>query len=107
MATVERIDAAFREGPVEEGETRVVDARARVTEDSEGAPAVHIELTLTTPPPGRETWPVEDIWALRRTVRDIMLELDPESTTAWFLTFLPEGREEFAPEDAEDEIELE
>jgi hypothetical protein len=52
------------------GKTKVKDVRVDVREDSSERPAVFITLILSDPPKAAETWPVEDLWALRRMVRE-------------------------------------
>lgn len=106
MATVERLGAALRESDVVVGQTRVLDVRSDVGEDSEGTPAIFFELTLSDPPAGLDTWPVDDIWEIRRVVQKIMAAAGPELEVPWFLSFVPESSEDLEPEDARDQVDV-
>jgi hypothetical protein len=90
-----------------EGRTRILDSRVTLGESSEGEPAVFITLVLSGPPEGEPTWPVDDLWALRRTVRAVVTEVDPELETPWYLRFESENPEVLEPEDAAEQIEAE
>lgn len=105
MATVERIGAALRGRDVAEGQTSVESIEVAPGEDSEGAPALFVIVTLSNPPAGQETWPVDDIWALRRLFRRKILEVDPELEIPWFISFRPADADALDPEDEGDQIE--
>lgn len=83
---------------------RVIEIRVRQTEDSDGNPAFLVELVLPNPPEGEGTWPVDDIWGLRRWVRDSIADASAEDVR-WFVTFEPQEPEELAPEDAADQVQ--
>ena len=104
MPTVEELPAALTNQ--EAGGTRVVGARVSYREDSEGEPAVFVELILSDPPAGMDTWPVEDVWALRRAVREAIENLDPELDMSWFISLAPEREEELDPEDTGGQVEI-
>jgi hypothetical protein len=50
------------------GQTQVRNARVEMREDSSERPAVFIVLVLEPPLGRKDTWPVEDLWELRRAV---------------------------------------
>lgn len=103
MPTIEgELEGKLRE--LESGETRVLDALVRRGEDSEGGPALFLVLTLTNPPAGHETWPTDDIWALRERVREAMASVD-DVTVPWFITFQPEDPGELEPEDLAEQLD--
>lgn len=104
MPTVEET-LTHRLRDLEAGGTRVLDAHVRHGEDSEGEPALFLELTLTNPPEGSGTWPVDDIWDLRRRVRDIVAHLN-EIDQPWFIAFRPRDTEDFAPEDTGEQLDI-
>lgn len=67
---------------------RVTDARTEIEEDPFGDPALVIVLVLADPPDDAETWPVDDLWALRRIVRDVVDEVGtPSDVMSWFVSF--------------------
>lgn len=101
------IDAALEEKlhGLESGTTRVESAAVRRGEDSEGEPALFLELTLTNPPVGQETWPIEDIWALRLQIRDVVASID-EVTEPWFIKFQPAEPGELESEDLDEQLEV-
>ena len=105
MATVERVREALTEQHLEAGETDVRDLRIGLGADANGDEALFVKLILSVPPDGQETWPVDDLWALRRAIGDILAEVDPERTVPWVVSFEPETGDELAPEDAEDAVE--
>jgi hypothetical protein len=53
----------------------VVDAVASVDADSSGEEALFLELTLAEPPPGADTWPLDDVLELYRLVNERALDL--------------------------------
>ncbi len=87
------------------GTTEVLSAKVRHEADSEGEPALFLELTLTNPPPGEETWPIDDIWALRRKVRDVVASIG-DVTEPWFIRFYPKDPGELEPSDLEEQLDL-
>lgn len=101
------IDAVLEEKlqQLESGTTRVLSARVKRGEDSEGEPALFLELTLTNPPPGEETWPIDDIWALRRQISDVVASVD-EITEPWFIRFYPEDPGELDPSDLDEQLDV-
>lgn len=101
------VDAALEEKlrGLKSGTTEVLSAKVRHDEDSEGEPALFLELTLTNPPPGKETWPTDDIWALRRLVGDVVASID-KVTEPWFIRFYPKDPGELEPSDLEEQLDL-
>lgn len=100
------IDAVLEERlkGLQSGTTRVLSAKVRHDEDSEGEPALFLELTLTNPPPGEETWPTDDIWALRRLIGDVVASIG--EVEPWFIRFSPEDPGELEPSDIEEQLDL-
>jgi len=76
-----------RYGPVE-----VLDVTHNVEPDSDGVPAIFLEVRLTDPPDEGETWPLEYVLSLRRAVlrranelgldAPVYVELSPETEAA-------------------------
>lgn len=88
MATVERLPPALKDQSA--GATIIKDVRVEVREDSSDAPALFIVLVLSDPPSGMDSWPIDDLWELRRKVREAVAESVPGLDMAWFVTFEPE-----------------
>jgi hypothetical protein len=86
----------------EAGSTRIIGVHVRQGEDSDGQPAVFVDLLLTNPPGDRDTWPVDDIWTLREIVRETISGLPVEGP--WFIRFAPEDAGELEPEDTKEQI---
>jgi hypothetical protein len=84
------------------GGTRVVSVTVRSGEDSEGSPALFVELVLSAPPEDQGTWPVDDLWLLRRMLSDAVRDIPTD--VSWFVTFEPETAEEVTAEDAGDVV---
>src|SRR5205814_6579079 len=101
MATREKLPAALRDRTA--GDTRVVGARATVGEDSEGRSALFITLVLSAP--SGDTWPVEDLWELRRNVRSVIAEVDPDLELPWFIVFEPESAEQLETDDTREQVD--
>ena len=70
MAVMEQVPDALKElAGQETGQTTVKADTVEEREDSSGERALYIVLTLSDPPRGEDTWPVDDLWALRSKVR--------------------------------------
>jgi hypothetical protein len=91
--------AGDRQGGV--GDTRIVGAHVWEGEDSHGEQALFVDLTLSTP--RGDTWPVEDIWALRHVVRHVISGVGGVEIP-WFIRFAPQDAGQLDPEDIEDQI---
>jgi hypothetical protein len=101
MATVERLPDALRDRTA--GSTRVIAARVRDGEDSEGRPALFVTLVLSDPQ--GDTWPVDDLWELRRDVQSVISKVNPDLETPWFIAFEPEHAEQQEPDDTREQVE--
>jgi hypothetical protein len=88
MATVEQLPPALKDKSA--GATIIKDVRVEVREDSSDRMALFVVLVLSDPPNGLETWPVDDLWELRRTVRVAVIERLPDLDMPWFIVFEPE-----------------
>lgn len=88
MATVERLPPALKDKSV--GATIIKDVRAEIREDSSDRLALFVVLVLSDPPKGLDTWPVDDLWGLRREVRKAVAQRLPELDMPWFVVFEPE-----------------
>lgn len=106
MATVEKINEALTQLDLVVGQTRVSAVRTRNGQDPSGEPAVIVTLVLADPPAGLETWPVDDLWEIRRLVNDVVREVDPELEIPWLTSFEAEDPDELDPGDLEDEIQI-
>ena len=103
MATVERLPPALKDKSA--GATIIKDVRVDVREDSSDRLALFIVLVLSDPPRGLETWPVDDIWALRREVRSAVAEKIPDLDMPWFVVFEPEHPELLDEDDESLDVE--
>lgn len=105
MATVERVEEALREPP-QVGGTRILAARVRLGEDSNGDKALFVKLMLSDPAPGHETWPADDLTKIRRAIRDVITAADPELKVPWVISFVPESAGDLEPEDTHGEVQI-
>jgi hypothetical protein len=85
-----------RFGPVE-----VVHATQRVEADADDVPAIFLVLVLNDPPDGSETWPLEDVLSLRRSVLNQARELGIEAPV--YVELSPETEPDQEPDQEEDE----
>lgn len=85
------------------GQTKVKDVKVEFREDSSEEPAVFLILVLSDPPAGAETWPIDDLWELRRITREVIsnlkAQLEPNWEMPWFVSFEPENPELLADDD--------
>ena len=81
------------------GSIRVVEVQPRIDEDAEGNRAVFLDLTLSDPPEGEETWPVDDILELYREIDEEATEL--ELTLPWYVTLQKQTPEEQETDEGE------
>lgn len=93
------------------GETVVKSARAIPREDSSGRPALFVELVLSEPPKGAETWPVDDLWELRRMVRDVKARVEAQAESArdelpWYIVFESENYVSLDDEDIDELLDV-
>ena len=65
--TREQVDAATNGAAV--GSAQVVSHELAVRRDAEDDPYLLLVLRLAPPPPGLETWSVDDVYAIREEVR--------------------------------------
>ncbi len=75
------------------GETFIRDVRVDLREDSDDRTAAFVVLVLSDPPSGMEAWAVEDLWQLRRIVRQAINDELPELELPWYVVFEPENPE--------------
>lgn len=85
------------------GGTLVRDVKVEFRDDSSDQEALFVILVLSDPPAGADTWPVDDLWELRRLTReaiaDITKKLDPQWEMPWFVSFEPQNPELLADDD--------
>ncbi len=86
------------------GGTKVQGAKLTTEEDSSGDLAVFVTVMLSDAPRGQDTWPVEDVWMLRRLVQESVDEIAPDLATPWFLRLVAEHPETFEAEDEPVEV---
>lgn len=82
------------------GGTVVSDVRIRRGEDAEGDAALFVVLVLKNPE--GETWPIDDIWELRRIARERISPFRLDSP--WFLELEPEEPDELDPDDIGEQV---
>jgi hypothetical protein len=102
-ATVEQLPSALRDQSA--GATIIRDVRAEYREDSSHRLALFIVLVLSDPPSRIGTWPVDDLWELRRAVRRAVAERLPDLEMPWFVIFEPEHPD--LPDDADEALGIE
>jgi hypothetical protein len=93
------------------GETQVKDVRVDLREDSSGRPALFIVLVLSEPPKDAETWPVDDLWQLRRIVRDTKARMEAQAESArdelpWYIVFESENYVSLDDEDIDELLDV-
>jgi len=88
------------------GQTRVTAVRTRLGQDPSGDEAVIVKLVLADPPAGLETWPVDDLWEIRRLTNEVIRQVDPELETPWLISFEAEDPGELDPDDIADEVQI-
>jgi hypothetical protein len=89
-----------------DGTTKIAvvrDVRIELREDAYDGRAFEITMVLADPPPGAETWPIEELWTIRRVARDIVANAMRENNIdlPWFVVFEPETIEPLASDDDE------
>lgn len=85
------------------GRTKVKDVRVDLRDDSSEQKALFVVLLLSDPPAGEESWPIDDLWDLRRitqeAIADITKQLDPDWEMPWFVSFEPQNPELLSEDD--------
>jgi hypothetical protein len=89
MAVIDAIRPAMKDQTV--GNTPVRDVRVETREDSFGEPAMFVVLVLADPPVGADSWPIDDLRAMKHWVRDFLSKL--EIDIPWFVVFEPEHQD--------------
>jgi hypothetical protein len=87
-ATVEQLPLALKGRSA--GQTLVRDVRVEMRDDSSDRLALFVVLVLANPPKGLDHWPVEELWELRRIVREAIAEQTPQLDVPWYVVFEPE-----------------
>lgn len=92
MVVADRLPGELRDRNA--GVTVVKDVVIEIREDSDGETAVFVVLKLSDPPHGEDSWPIDDLWALRRITREtidrLKAEREPAWNLPWFIVFEPE-----------------
>ncbi|MBS1881626.1 MAG: hypothetical protein JSS97_01565 [Actinobacteria bacterium] len=108
MTVAEKLPAALRNRRT--GKTEIEDVRVEIREDASEREALFITLVLSGPPSGADTWPIDDLWALRRMTREVVNELERELETGmpirWAIEFEPEVPDEIDEDDASFQIDV-
>lgn len=101
MVVTEQLPGKLRDQHA--GGTKVRDVKVEFRDDSSEQEALFVVLVLSDPPPGQESWPIDDLWDLRRitreTIADITKRLDPNWEMPWFVSFEPENPELLSDDD--------
>jgi hypothetical protein len=105
MTTAEKVQEVL-DHEIVVGQTRLLGARVRFGEDSDGEPVLFVRFILSNPPEGLETWPTEDINAIRRNTRDAIVNADAGLLVPWVISFEPEAAVEIDPDDATGEVHI-
>jgi len=106
VAVVEQIRDVLNGRGIVVGKTRVVSVRTSLSQDANGEDVVIVKLVLSDPPAGEETWPIEDLWEIRRMTNSAIREVDPDLKIPWAVSFEPENPGELDPEDTKHEIQI-
>ena len=104
MAVLEQLRPAM--AAQRAGDTIVRDVRVEQGTDSFGEEALTIVLVLSDPPAGRETWPVEDLRALRDGLREILAPHLDSLGMAWYVAFEPEHPELDDSDDPQAQLDI-
>jgi hypothetical protein len=105
MAVLEQVPDALKELEGQgAGQTRVKAVRVEERDDSSGQRALYIVLVLSDPPAGQDTWPVDDLWALRSRVRAAVATSE-SITEPWFVMFEPEHPGELDSGDLSEQLD--
>lgn len=88
-AVLEQLPPALKDESA--GKTIVRDVRVELREDSDGRAAAFVVLVLSDPPSDLEAWAVDDLWELRRKVREAIDRVTPELNLPWYVAFEPEN----------------
>lgn len=72
------------------GHTIVRDIRVEVQPDAFGEDALFIVLVLSDPPAGHDSWPIDDLQAMRQGLRERIAPHLDELPLPWFVVFEPE-----------------
>jgi hypothetical protein len=107
-AVADRLPDELRHSQV--GKTEIRDVDVRFQEDSSGQLALYLVLTLANPPRGQSTWPVDDLWALRRSALQAKTRLETQHKETidmpWFVVFEPEKPGALEDEDLREVVAL-
>lgn len=84
------------------GAVEVRSATGHLSADEDGEPLLRFSLTVSDPPENQETWPLEDVQAIRLHVQSLASEADAELPYA-IVSLQPETpdppEDESAPDD--------
>jgi hypothetical protein len=75
------------------GSIRVSDASGQIDTDRDGDPVLRFKLTLTDPPRGQDTWPLDDVERLQQTTDGLVAAASYELPYTVIETY-PESREQ-------------
>jgi hypothetical protein len=107
-----------------EGTTKIAQIREVLTDirtEDDGRWTIVLTFLLADPPKGMETWPVEELWELRRVAREVVpqsisknlqelanerdIDVDDLPPISWTVEFKPEHMPPVAPADEQLEFE--
>ena len=97
---VDELSAALKGARV--GQTSVRDVRTRIDLNAAGEYGLFVRFVLENPL--AETWPIDDLWELRKRVREHLADRDPGFGMPWYISFEPES-EEWPADDGANAIE--
>ncbi|HEY1456967.1 MAG TPA: hypothetical protein VGF15_00485 [Solirubrobacteraceae bacterium] len=107
-AVADRLPDELRERQA--GKTEVRDVKVRFEEDGSGREALYLVLTLANPPRGQPTWPVDDLWSLRRVALETKTRLEAKHKETidmpWYVVFEPEKPGALEDEDLREVVNL-
>jgi hypothetical protein len=106
VATLERINDALIDRGLVVGQTQVIAVRTRLRADPGGDDAIIIKLVLADPPDNLETWPVEDLWAIREMTSAVIREVDPDGMVPWVISFESEDAGDLDTDDSAGEVQI-
>jgi hypothetical protein len=85
------------------GSIRVVAVRGELTTDHDGDPVVRLRLTLSDPPAGQATWPLDDVDVLRQEVERLVSASSVDLPYVVFELY-PESPDPDEADDASDDL---
>jgi hypothetical protein len=115
VPVLDELPPALKSRADETTEIPLRDVLMDVRVEDDGRRTIVLTFVLADPPEGMETWPVDELWALRRVAREVVpealakvlekaakdhgVEPDELPSYSWTVEFRPEQMPPIAPDD--------